>query len=129
MSRRQLNVRLVVDVAATVVCALGATVTLADVHTPVRSGLVATALIVGTGWAATCWIDLTDAATAATVALATGLSILFFFALFFVEIGWWHPVGSAGVLLAVAAALNALGVLRNLFRKPVPGDPAVEAVP
>ncbi len=120
MNRRQRNYRLLTDVLTTVGCALGAALTLANVHTPLRSGLVATALIVGTGWAATCWINLTEAAVAGTVTLATGLSILFFYALFFVEIGWWHPVGSVGALLVAAAALNAVAILRDALRKALP---------
>jgi hypothetical protein len=120
MNRTQRNWRLVVDVATTVVCALGAAFTLGDVHTPLRSGLVATALVVGTGWAATNWITFSEAAFAATVALATGLSIFFLYALFFVEIGWWHPIGSVGALLVVAAALNAAAVLRDTLRKALP---------
>jgi hypothetical protein len=120
MNRKQRNYRLATDAAATVGCALGAALTLANVQTPVRSGLVATMLILGTGWAATSWINLREAAMAGTVALATGLSIIFFYGLFFVEIGWWHPVGSVGALLVVAAALNAAAIVRDALRKAVP---------
>jgi hypothetical protein len=120
MNRTQRNFRLATDILATVGCTLAAIVTFADVHTPVRSGLVAAALVVGTGWAATSWIDLTEAAFAGTVALAAGLSILFLYALLFVEIGWWHPVGSVGALLVAAATLNAFAVLRETLRKAEP---------
>jgi hypothetical protein len=117
MTRTQRNYRLVADILATVGCAVAAAMTLADLHSPLRSGLVATMLVVGTGWAATCWIDLREAAYAGTVALATGLSILFFYALLFVEIGWWHPVGSVGALLVGAAVLNAGGAARDSLRR------------
>lgn len=109
-------VRLGVDVMATLVCALGALFTLADVHTPVRSGLTVVALVLGTGWAATCWMKLRDAAFAATIAMATGVSIICFYALLFVEIHWWHPVGSVGALLIGAAAVNALAIVWDLTR-------------
>ena len=102
---------------AALACAFGAVVTLADVTTPLRSGVVAAALIAGTGWAATCWVDLTEAAFAGTVALAVGLSIVFFYGLFFVEIGWWHPVGSVGALLVAATALNSVAVVRDALRR------------
>ncbi len=94
-------------------CTVGAILALADVRTPIRSGLIATALVVGTGWAATNWLDLTEVAFAASVSLAAGLSIAFFFALFFVEIDWWHPVGSAGALLVAAATCNALALAHD----------------
>ncbi len=113
MTRAQRTGRLTMDTAATVLCAAAAGVTLADIQTPVRSGLVAIALVIGTGWAATCWLGLSDAAYAGTVALAAGVSILFLYSLLFVEIGWWHPSASAGVLLLVAAAFNAGAVLRD----------------
>ena len=113
MNHRQRQVKLGVDAAAMALCAVGAILALADVRTPVRPGLIATALVVGTGWAATNWLDLTDVAFAASVSLAVGLSITFFFALFFVEIHWWHPVGSAGALLVVAATGNALALAHD----------------
>jgi hypothetical protein len=113
MNQRQRRVKLGADAVAVVLCAVGATLALADVHTPVRPGLVAAALVVGTGWAATNWMDLTEVAFAASVSLATGLSICFFVALLFVEVGWWHPVGSAGALLIAAAAGNALALARD----------------
>ncbi len=113
MNHRQRQVKLGADGIAVVLCAVGAVLALADVGTPIRSGLIATALVVGTGWAATNWLDLTEFAFAASVSLAAGLSALFFFALFFVEIGWWHPVGSAGALLVAAAAGNALALARD----------------
>lgn len=117
MTRTQRNYRLLADLLATVGCAVAAAMTLANLHSPLRSGLVATMLVVGTGWAVTCWIGLTEAAYAGTVALATGLSVIFFYALLFVEIGWWHPVGSVGALLVGAAVLNAAGVARDSFRR------------
>ena len=110
------RLRVGIDIAATVACALAAILTLANVHSPVRSGLTATALVLGTGWAATCWIDVRDTAFAATVVIAAGVSILCFYALIFVEIHWWHPVGSVGGLLIAAAAVNALAVVRDLIR-------------
>jgi hypothetical protein len=120
MTRTQRTYRLAADVAAALACTFGAIVTLGDIHTPLRSGVVAAALVAGTGWAATCWADLTEAAFAGTAALAAGLSSLFFYGLFFVEIGWWHPVGSIGALLVAAAALNAASVLRDVHRKAEP---------
>jgi hypothetical protein len=117
MTRMQRNYRLVADVLATFGCALAAALTLANLHSPIRSGLVAAMLIAGTGWAVTCWIDLTEAAYAGTVALAAGLSVVFLYALLFVEIGWWHPVGSVGALLVAAAVLNAGGVARDAVRR------------
>ena len=113
MNRRQRHVKQGADAFALLLCAMGAALVLADVHTPVRPGLVAAALVIGTGWAATNWMDLTEVAFAASVSLATGLSICFFVALLFVEIGWWHPVGSAGALLVAAAAGNALALGRD----------------
>jgi hypothetical protein len=109
-------VRLGIDVVATVACGLAALLTLANIHTPVRAGLTVASLIVGTGWAATCWIKVSDAAFAATIVIAAGLSIICFYALFFVEIGWWHPVGSIGALLIAAAVVNALAIVRDLLR-------------
>ncbi len=117
MTRIQRNYRLTADILTALGCTVAAAMTLADLHSPVRSGLVATMLIVGTGWAATSWIDLTEAAYAAAVALAAGLSVLFLYALLFVEIGWWHPVGSVGALLIGAAALNVGAVARDALRK------------
>ena len=113
MNRRQRTVKLGADAAALVLCAVGAALVLADVHTPLRPGVVAAALVVGTGWAATNWMDLPETAFAAGVSLATGLSICFFFALLLVEIGWWHPVGSAGGLLVAGAVGNALALARD----------------
>ncbi|MGO8872561.1 MAG: hypothetical protein ACLQPH_14380 [Acidimicrobiales bacterium] len=113
MNHRQRQVKLGVDTAATVLCAVGAILALADVRTPIRSGLIATALVAGTGWAATNWMDLTEVAYAASVSLAGGLSIYLFYALFFVEVGWWHPVGSVGTLLIAAAVGSALAVVRD----------------
>jgi hypothetical protein len=110
------RIRVGIDLAAVVACALSAALTLADVHSPIRSGLTALALVLGTGWAATCWIDVRDTSFAATVAIAAGLSIVCFYALVFVEIHWWHPVGSVGALLIAAAAVNAAAVLRDLIR-------------
>ena len=110
------RVRTGIDVVATAACALAALLTLADVHSPVRSGLTAAALVLGTGWAATNWVDVRDTAFAATVAIAAGLSIICFYALFFVEVHWWHPVGSVGALLIVAAVVNAAAVARDLLR-------------
>jgi len=103
-----------------VLCALSAVVTLADIHTPLRSGITVVSLIVGTGWAATCWIDLKDAAFAATVTLATGFSIVCFTALLFLEIHWWHPVASIGTLLIVAAVVNGAATAREALRRVAP---------
>jgi len=111
--RARRDVRLGVDAAAAALCAVAAALVLGDVHTPVRAGLVLVALVAGTGWAATCWIDITEAAFAAAVALATGLAVDLLFALFFVEIGWWHPQASAGALLAAAAIVNAVSTTRH----------------
>jgi hypothetical protein len=108
--------RLGIDVVATAACALAALLTLANIHTPIRAGLTVASLILGTGWAATSWIKVNDAAFAATIVIAAGLSIVCFYALFFVEIGWWHPVGSTGALLIVAAAVNAMAIVRDLLR-------------
>lgn len=109
-------VRLGVDVVATLVCALAALFTLADIHTPVRPTLTLVALVLGTGWAATCWMKVRDPAYAATIAIASGVSILCFYALLFVEIHWWHPVGSAGALLIGAATVNFLAIGWDLTR-------------
>ena len=111
------RIRIGVDAVATVSCALAAVLTLADIRSPVRSGLTALALVLGTGWAATCWIGIRDSAFAATVAIATGVSIVCFYALVFVEIHWWHPVGSVGALLIVAAVVNAAATARDLTRR------------
>jgi len=108
-------VRLGIGVVAAAACALAALLTLANIHTPIRAGLTVASLILGTGWAATCWITVKDAAFAATIVIAAGLSIICFYALLFVEIGWWHPVGSIGALLIVAAAVNAMAVVRDLL--------------
>jgi hypothetical protein len=109
-------VRLGIDVVAAAACGLAALLTLANVHTPIRAGLTVVSLILGTGWAATCWITVKDAAFAATIVIAAGLSIICFYALVFVEIGWWHPVGSTGALLIVAAAVNGMAIIRDLLR-------------
>jgi hypothetical protein len=108
------------DVAAAIACAAAAAITLANVHTPVRAGLVAATLVIGTGWAATCWMGLTDAAYAGTVALGAGISILFLYGLLFVEIGWWHPVASIGALLLGAAVVNASAVVRDALWRSAP---------
>ena len=120
MSRTERTIRLATGSALTVLCGLSAYFTLADVHTPIRSGITAVSLVVGTGWAATCWIELRDAAFASAVVVATGLSIFFFYALLFLEIHWWHPVWSVGALLAVAAAVNAVASARELRRRVAP---------
>ena len=117
MSLLEPRIRISVGVVATVGCALSALLTLADVHSPIRSGLTTAALVLGTGWAATCWTDVRDTAFALTVAIAAGVSIICFYALVFVEIHWWHPVGSVGALLIVAATVNAVAVARDIFRK------------
>jgi hypothetical protein len=111
------RLRISVDAAATLSCALAAALTLADIHSPVRSGLTVLAILLGTGWAATCWIGVRELAFAATVAIATGVSIVCFYALVFVEIHWWHPVGSIGALLIVAAVVNAAATGRDLTRR------------
>lgn len=103
-----------IDMITSIACALAALFTLADIHTPVRSGLTVVALVIGTGWGATCWIRLRDAAFAATVAIATGVSIVCFYALLFVEIHWWHPIGSIGGLLITAAGINAVALAWEL---------------
>jgi hypothetical protein len=111
------RLRLGVDAVATVACALAALMTLANVHSPIRSGLTAAALVLGTGWAATCWTNVRDVAFAVTVTIASGVSIICFYALFFVEVHWWHPVGSLGGLLIVAAVINAAAVARDIVRR------------
>ena len=116
MSLADTRIRVALDLVAAVVCALGAALTLADVHTPVRSGVTVAALILGSGWAATCWIDVRDAAFAGTIAIAAGISLFCFYALVFVEIHWWHPVGSVGAFLIAAAAVNAAATARDLLR-------------
>jgi len=116
MSLMDAKVRVAIDLVAAVVCALAAALTLADVHTPIRSGVTVVALILGTGWAATCWITIRDTAFAATVAIAAGISIFCFYALLFVEIHWWHPVGSVGAFLIAAAAINFMAVAGDLMR-------------
>jgi hypothetical protein len=108
--------RLGIDVVAAAACGLAALLTLANIHTPIRAGLTIVALILGTGWAATCWITVKDTAFAATIVIAAGLSIVCFYALLFVEIHWWHPVGSIGALLIVAAGVNVLAIVRDLLR-------------
>jgi hypothetical protein len=120
VKRAHRNVKIAVDTLAALVCAAAAVVVLADVHSAARPALVLVALVVGTGWAATCWIDLEEVAFAATVALGTGLAALFLYGLFFVEIGWWHPVGSAGVLLVVTAAVCVMAIARDVTRRTVP---------
>jgi hypothetical protein len=119
VNRAHRNVKITVDVVVALLCAAASVVVLVDADSPVRPALVLVALVVGTGWAATCWIDLDDVAFAATVALGTGLAGLFLYGLFFVEIGWWHPVGSAGVLLAVAAAVCVAAIARDATRETV----------
>jgi len=114
-SRRD-ALRLAIDVVATAACGLAALLTLANIHTPIRAGLTVASLVIGTGWAATNWIKVNDAAFAATIVIAAGLSIVCFYARLFVEIGWWHPVGSTGALLIVAAAVNAMAIVRDLLR-------------
>ncbi len=119
MNRTHRNIKVAVDAAVALLCVAASVVVLADVHSPVRPALVLVALIAGTGWAATCWIDLDDVAFAATVALGVGLACLFLYGLFFVEIGWWHPIGSAGVLLAVAAGVCMVAIARDASRETV----------
>ncbi len=116
MNLTDTRVRVAVDLLAAVICAVAAALTLADVRTPIRSGVTVVALILGTGWAATCWITIRDTAFAATVAIATGISIFCFYALIFVEIHWWHPVGSVGAFLIAAAAVNLIAVAGDLVR-------------
>ncbi len=113
MTRGQRNIKMVVSFVLAALCALGSALVLSGSHSHFRSPVVIVALVVGTGWAATAWFDITDAAYAATITLAMGLSIVFFFALFFVEIHWWHPVGSIGLLLAVAAVPSLVAGVRE----------------
>jgi len=110
---KERSMRLATSVTLAVLCALSAVLTLADVHTPIRSGITVVSLVIGTGWAATCWIELKDAAFASTVAVATGLSIVFLYALVFLEVHWWHPVWSIGALLVLAAVVNAVASVRE----------------
>jgi hypothetical protein len=107
-----------ISFALAALCALGSALVLSGSHSALRSYVVVVALVVGTGWAATVWIDITDAAYAATITLAVGLSFMFFFALFFVEIHWWHPVGSIGLLLAITAVPSlAAGAREAVLRR------------
>ncbi len=119
MRRAQRNTRVAVDIAVASLCAAAAVFVLADVQVPARAAVVLAALVLGPGWAATCWLDLEDPAFAATVALATGVALLFLYGLWFVAIGWWHPLGSAGVLLAAAGAASAVAAARETRRKHV----------
>ena len=113
MTRGQRNIKMTVSFALAALCGLGSALVLSGSHSPLRPIVVALALVVGTGWAATAWFDITDAAYAATITLAVGLSLLFFFALFFLEIHWWHPVGSIGLLLAVTAVPSLVAGARE----------------
>jgi hypothetical protein len=113
MSARERTVRFGVDLIAAVVCAIGASLALFAVDTPIRPAAVAIGLVVGTGWAATCWINLRDPAFAAGIAIATGLSLLFVISLLLVEIHWWHPIGVAGALLAAACLGNIAAAIRD----------------
>ncbi len=117
MSLRLRRTRLLVDAATAAICGIGAWMTFADAHSPIRSGLILAALVAGTGWAATCWIEFDEAAFAGCVVLGTGASLVCFYALFFVEIGWWHPIGSVGALLIAAGAVNAIAGVRDALRR------------
>ena len=118
MTRGQRTIKMGVSFTMAVLCALGASLVLSGSHSFIRPYVVVVALVVGTGWAATAWFDITDAAYAATITLAVGLSIVFFFALFFLEIHWWHPVGSIGLLLAFAAVPSlAAGAREAVLRR------------
>lgn len=113
MTRSQRTIKMAVSLVMAALCALGAALVLSGSHSPLRPYVVVVALVLGTGWAATAWFDIADAAFAMTITLAVGLSVLFFFGLFFLEIHWWHPVGSIGLLLAVAAVPSLLAGARE----------------
>lgn len=113
MTRVQRTIKMAVSFALTALCALGAGLVLSGSQSPIRPYVVALALVVGTGWAATAWFDIADVAYAGTITLAVGVSIVFFFALFFLEIHWWHPVGSIGCLLAIAAVPSLVAGVRE----------------
>jgi hypothetical protein len=117
MTTQTRDLRTTADLILTLVCALGALLAGLDVHSGLRPVVILVGLVIGTGWAATSWIEITDAAFAAGVALATGVSITFLYGLFFIEIGWWHPVDSVIALLAVAAVVNGAALAHDLLRR------------
>ncbi len=129
MTRNEQLLRTGVDALAALGCAAAALVTLANVLTPIRSGLTVAALVLGTGWAATCWIRSRDAAMAATLAIGAGVSIICFYALIFVEVHWWHPIGSVGGLLIAAAGVNLVAVVFHLTRTTDRADAVESAAP
>jgi hypothetical protein len=75
--------------------------------------VVLIAVVLGIGWAAAGWVRTRDIAYAGTLVLAAGVAIPMLVSLFFVEVHWWHPVGTAGVLLLAAALVNALYLVRR----------------
>jgi hypothetical protein len=121
------TLRLTVDAAAAFICALGAAFALADLRSPARPAVVLAALVLGVGWAATGWLGIADAAYAGTVALATGVAIPMLVGLLFVELHWWHPVGTAGVLLALAALVSVATFVLDRRREPL--DPSAGDAP
>jgi hypothetical protein len=113
MTTNERTLRISIDVLAAVVCALGAGLALLGVDTPLRPALVAVGLVLGTGWAATCWFGIREPAFAGSVAVAAGISIIFVFSLLLLEVHWWHPIGAAGGLLIAAGAANLAAAFRD----------------
>lgn len=114
-------VRLLVAVAATAVCAAGAAIVLAGVHTPARPYVVLVGLVLGTGWAVVGWLTLPqEAAYAGALVLGVGVSVPIAVSILLILSHWWHPVGASGALLAVAAGVNGVLIARSALRRTAP---------
>jgi hypothetical protein len=119
------TVRLLVAVAAMAVCAAGAVIVLAGVHSPARPYVVLVGLVLGTGWAVVGWLSLpSEAAYAGALVLGVGVSVPIAVSILLVLSHWWHPVGVSGALLAVAAGVNGALIVRTILRRPSPAHRA-----
>jgi hypothetical protein len=105
--RAEQRPRVVVPVTLAVVCIAGAVLIGLDVHGPVRAVVVLVGLIAGSGYAVTGWLREPDGAYASSMAIGTGVAILILGSLFFVYVGWWHPVGVCLIAL-VASGVSIL---------------------
>jgi len=111
------SIRLAIDVLTSTACTAGFVVVLANFHTPVRSVLVLVALVIGCGWAVCGWMDLPEFAYAIALTIAAGISLSMAVSMVAVELKWWHPNATVGVVLLLAAILNIAQTLGSLRRK------------
>lgn len=111
--------RLLVAAVAGAISAAGAAMILANVSTPSRPYVVLIGLVLGSGWAVVGWLDLRpEPAYVGSITLAVGMAIPIAVSILLILSSWWHPVGVSGALLAVAAGVNLLLVVRHAVGRP-----------